>query len=62
MSESRGLALMAVNCCMDIYNDYDQEEVNKYAPPSVQEAWSVGRAIAEKEKAATKEKIKDFEL
>ena len=53
---------MAVNCCMDIYNDYDQEEVNKYAPPSVQEAWSVGRAIAEKEKAATKEKIKDFEL
>lgn len=52
----------AVNCCVDIYNDYDQDEVNKYAPPSLQKAWDVGRVIVNKEKTKNREKLKDLEL
>lgn len=32
----------ALNQCIDIANDYTEEEVKKYAPPSVQRAWGIG--------------------
>jgi hypothetical protein len=32
----------ALNQCIDIANDYSEEEIRKFFPPSVQKAWEIG--------------------
>lgn len=32
-------------CCLDIFNDFDKDEVGKM-PKSIQEAWEIGRQLS----------------
>ena len=43
------LFLDAAGCCMDIFNDYDSEEIEDFAE-SIQHAWHVGRKLVEQVK------------
>ena len=38
------LKSFAGKACIDIFNDFDYEEV-KSMPPSIIEAWNIGRAL-----------------
>jgi hypothetical protein len=62
MSVTDNLALAAINSCVDIYSDYEQSEVNKFAPKSVREAWNVGKMIMENEMNETRNKVKSLKL
>ena len=53
---------LALQYCMDIALDYDEAEVKKWAPTSVQKAWEVGRDVLDHELKKQREKIKDFKI
>ena len=42
------LKSFALARCIDIYEDYDSEEI-KSEPPSVQGAWEIGKSLKESE-------------
>ena len=52
----------ALKLCVDIAKDYSKEEVERFAPPSVQKAWEVGRETLDFEIAKDREGLKDFKL
>ena len=56
---SKELAEAAVNYCVQIYQEYEPQEVEKFAPQPVREAWKVGKSIIEE---SNKDKLKNFEL
>lgn len=35
----------ALNQCIDIANDYTEDEIKKFFPPSVQRAWEIGNTF-----------------
>jgi hypothetical protein len=62
MSELDRLDVMARTQCVDIFRDYEESEVMKYAPPSVQKAWDIGKQLVSLEKELNKKKMKGFTL
>jgi hypothetical protein len=46
---------LALKQCIDIYGDYDECEVMKFAPPSVQKAWEVGKEYMDSAREAEHE-------
>lgn len=53
---------IALKRCIDIYNDYEADEVKRWAPKSVQLAWETGRDFMDAERKKDHERIKDFTL
>lgn len=53
----------AMQSCIDIACYYEtKEEVKKFAPQCVQEAWLIGTKYLKEENKKTKEQLKDFIL
>lgn len=53
---------LALSACIEIYRDYEQEEVLRWAPECVQVAWEVGKAHLEDQRRSNRDKLKDFVL
>lgn len=60
--ETDDLKELALSQCVDIYHDYDESEVNKFAPPSVQKAWEIGQKAAEIYRKQLSKKLKNFTI
>jgi len=52
----------ACHACLGIFRDYDEDEVKRFAPASVQAAWKEGKDISEFIKKRRDETLKDFTL
>ena len=48
--------------CIDIYNDYEEDEVRIWAPKSVQIAWETGRDFLAEQIEADRERVMDIIL
>lgn len=55
------LKSLALKHCIEIYNEYEESEVFKFAPRPVISAWKVGRDYIETEHVKTRKRIKGFE-
>lgn len=53
---------LALKQCIDIFKDYEEDEVKKFAPKSVQLAWEIGRDYFEYERKKDAESLKNFRL
>ena len=54
--------IIALNNCKAIYRDYTLEEVERFAPRSVQHAWETGKALSDYDREASKKKLDNFTL
>ena len=54
--------IKALNVCIDIANDYTQEEVKKFTPPSVQRAWEIGNEYLNQMLKEQKKQRKKFTI
>jgi hypothetical protein len=52
----------ALNQCIEIANDFTEEEVKKWCPPSVQRAWEIGNTFLTHEVKEAKNRRKGFVL
>lgn len=53
---------IALKRCIDIYNDYEEDEVRRWAPRSVQLAWETGRDFLVEQIKVNRERNKNFTL
>lgn len=52
----------ALSQCIDIANDYTEEEIKKFFPPSIQKAWEVGNTYLSHELKEAKKRRKGLVL
>ena len=52
----------ALKYCIDIAQHYSEEEVKKFSPFSVQQAWIVGREVIDFELSEDRKRLKGFKL
>lgn len=52
----------ALSQCVDIYRDFEKDEVSKWLPPSVQRAWWIGHDYVEELRVKERERLKGFQL
>lgn len=53
---------IALRYCIDISNDYTEEEVKRFAPPSVQKAWDIGNQYRKNELKESRKILDGFTL
>lgn len=54
--------IKAMNICIDIANDFTEEEVKKFMPKSVQIAWEIGNDFLEHDIKETRKRLKGFKI
>ena len=54
--------IKAMNICIDIANDYSEDEVRKFTPPSVQRAWQIGSEYLDHAVKEQRNKLNDFTI
>ena len=54
--------IKAMNICIEIANDFTEEEVKKFMPESVQIAWSIGNEFLYHELKENRNHRKNFKL
>jgi len=52
----------ALNQCIDIANDYTEDEIKKFFPPSVQKAWEIGNSFLNHQLKEDRKKRKNLVL
>lgn len=55
------LKTQALKACLDIYNNYDEQELSSYSI-AVHEAWCVGKQLEELQLLSLEDKVTEYDM